>query len=140
MPTGVKRNKHSVGFKFFTALFIPPMLIYRVTADVFEDTVSLFSNTSPPPAVLGAIFKILRHSTNLSLAVCLDGNLDKCNLVIGRSSMGLFKFENQTAKKDWETLYLQCLELALSSEGDYLRSDGTRRQLLEFYNSVTGIN
>jgi hypothetical protein len=108
----------------------------RATIDVFGDIVSLFSSTSPPPAVLGAIFKILKHSTNLSLAVCLDGSLDMCNLTSGRSSMGLFKFENQTAKNDWEALYLQSLKLALSTEGDYLRSDETRRQLLGFYNSV----
>ena len=138
VPKGVTRQEHSIGFKLYTVLFIPHILMGRATFDLINDTVSLFSGTPRPPAVLGAIFKILEGSTNLSLAFCIDGNLDKCNLTVEPSTF--FTFENRTAKENWVTSHLQCLELALRSEGDCLRGDETRRQLLEFYYSIQNTN
>lgn len=138
VPKGVTRRENSIGHKLFTVLFIPHVLIWRVTFDLVEDAASLVSDTPRPPPALGAIFKIVKDSTSLSLAFCIDGNLDKCKLTVGPSS--LFTFENRTAKENWVTSHLECLELALRSDGDSLRGDETRRQLLEFYYSIKDTN
>lgn len=134
LPKGMKRHESSVGKKLFSVLFVPKVLMERVTVELIQDAASVVSGTPGPPAVLGAILKILTDSASLSLAFCIDGNLDKCNLTAEPSS--LFTFKNRTAKENWVTSHRQYVELALKSEGDCLRGNETRRRLCEVYNSL----
>jgi len=136
-PKGTKRPEASILDKVFSIFLIPHVLIRRATSEVFEDVVSHLSDTSSPPDVLGAIFRILKDSRRLCLEFCLEGNLENCDLDLAPSCLfNRTAFTSDTALENWRASYRRCLESVLRSEGHSLQTDKNRQLLWAFCRSL----
>jgi hypothetical protein len=136
-PKETKPPEATTFDKVFSALFIPHVLILRATFGVVGDIASLLSDTSPPPDVLGAIFRILKDSRSLYLEFCLEGNLENCDLDLAPSCLfNRTAFTSDTALENWRASYRRCLESVLRSEGHSLQTDRNRQLLWAFCRSL----
>jgi hypothetical protein len=136
-PEEATPRETSTFHKLCSVLFIPHVLICRATFDVVADVVSHFSDPSPPPDVLGAIFWILKDSRSLCLEFCVEGTLENCDLDLAPSRLfdGTAFMMSDTALADWRVSCRRCLESVLRSEGRSLQTDSSRQLLWTFWQS-----
>jgi hypothetical protein len=119
--------------KAISFLFIPHVLISRVTVVVAFDAISLFHTRQPPPPVLGAIFCDLRDSRGLSLDYVLDGSLQNYKLALPPSEMftgGPLACDR--ARSSWEISCRQCMESVMDSGGNDLIAASATRSLFSW--------